>query len=116
MTDTNGNGEVSADTIYLADADRVEKLLDIIMNTVNMPNVPCIKKAAANEVAQIEADLRAQMYPEEVAAEEARLKAAEEAEEARKAREAELTDEEKEALAPGPQPRDTLATQPERRV
>jgi hypothetical protein len=82
--DTNMVDEpVVTEAIYLADADRVEKLLDIIRNTVDMPNVPCIRAAAANEVAQIEHDLWAQMYPEQVAAEEARLKAAQEAEEAR---------------------------------
>jgi hypothetical protein len=75
--------EVETMAIYLADADRVEKLLDIIRNTVDMPNVPCIRQAAQNELAQIEEDLRAQLYPEQVAAEEAALKAAQEAEEAR---------------------------------
>jgi hypothetical protein len=69
--------------VYLADADRVEKLLDIISNTVDFPNVPCIRQAAQNELAQIENDLRAQLYPEQVAAEQAALKAAQEAEEAR---------------------------------
>jgi hypothetical protein len=107
---------VEVEAVYLADADRVEKLLDVIMNTVNMPNVPCIRAAAQNELAQIEHDLWVQMYPEQAEAEEARLKAAQEAEEARLSAKEELTDEEKEALLPGPQPRDTLAQPVERRV
>jgi hypothetical protein len=67
--------EVDTKTVYLADADRVEKLLDIIRNTVDFPNVPCIRHAAQNELRQIEEDLRAQLFPEEVAAEQARLEA-----------------------------------------
>jgi len=109
MTETPSETE---GPIVLADADRVEKLLDIIRNTVDMPNVPCIRAAAQNELAQIEHDLWEQMYPEQAEAEEARVKAEEEAEAARKARLEEQTEEEKEALAPAPQPRDTLATQP----
>jgi hypothetical protein len=75
--------EAETEAVYLADADRVEKLLDIIRNTVDMPNVPCIRAAASAELAQIERDLWEQMYPEQAEAEEARLKAAQEAEEAR---------------------------------
>lgn len=82
--------EVDTKSIYLVDADRVEKLLDIIQNTVDMPNVPCIKQAAANEVAQIEHDLWVQMYPDQAAAEEAAQKEREkvEAERQKKAKEA----------------------------
>lgn|SRR5262245_36168603 len=72
--------------IYLGDADRVEKLLDIIMNTVNMPNVPCIRAAAQNELAAIEHELWEQMYPEQAEAEAARHEAAQKAEEERQAR------------------------------
>ena len=75
-----------ATPIYLTDPDKVEKLLDIIRNTVDMPNVPCIRAAAQNELAAIEHELWEQMYPEQAEAEEARVKAEEEAEEARKAR------------------------------
>jgi len=72
--------EVDPKSIYLADADRVEKLLDIIQNTVEMPNVPCIRAAAANEVAAIEFELWEQMYPEEAAARKAKEEADQEAE------------------------------------
>src|SRR4029077_17450390 len=83
--DTKMVDEPVAETeaIYLVDAERVEKLLDIITNTVNFPNVPCIRSAAQNELAQIEHDLWVQMYPEQAEAEEARVKAAQEAEDAR---------------------------------
>jgi hypothetical protein len=102
----------AAAAIYLADADRVEKLLDIISNTANWPNVPCIRQAAQNELAQIEADLRAQLYPEQVAAEEAALKAVQEAEEARKARLKEEAAEQKKLNPPPPPPQGQL----ERRI
>jgi hypothetical protein len=100
--------------ITLADADRVEKLLDIIANTVGMPNVPCIRAAAANELAQIEEDLRAQMYPEVVAAEK---KAAEERKKAEEENQKRLKEEaeakKKAEQQPQPaswtSPRDTLA-------
>jgi|SRR5215510_3737096 len=103
----NDEPEVDVTSIYLADADRVEKLLDIIANTVNMPNVPCIRQAAANEVAAIEHDLWEQMYPEQAEAEAARLEAAQKAEaervekvkkeqEKERERQAKLAEEEKE--------------------
>lgn len=83
---------VAVEAIVLADADRVEKLLDIIMNTVGMPNIPCIRQAASNELGQIEADLRAQMYPDivaaEIKAEEERIKAEKEAQKRIKERQA----------------------------
>jgi hypothetical protein len=101
--------------VYLADADRVEKLLDIITNTVDFPNVPCIRQAAQNELAQIEADLRAQLYPELVAAEQAALKAAQEAEEARvKQREEEKA--EAKAKENGRKPAEQSSYAQERRV
>ena len=74
---------VDVTSIYLADADRIEKLLDIIQNTVEMPNVPCIRQAAANEVAAIEFDLWEQMYPEEAAARKAKQEEVEKAEKER---------------------------------
>jgi hypothetical protein len=109
----------AAAAIYLADADRVEKLLDIISNTANWPNVPCIRAAAQNELAQIEHDLWTQMYPEQVAAEEARVKAVKEAEEARLKR---IEEEKAAAKAKEPErdtwvpPRDTQAQPVERRM
>jgi hypothetical protein len=111
--------EVETEAVYLADADRVEKLLDIIRNTVDMPNVPCIRAAASAELAQIEHDLWEQMYPEQAEAEEARLKAAQEAEEARLER---MEEEKAKAKEDKPQPdswvppRDTQAQPTERRI
>ena len=104
--------EAEGTSVYLADADRVEKLLDIIMNTVDMPNTPCIRQAAANEIAQIEADLFEQMYPEEAAARKAKQEEAEKLEAEREQRRKEESEQEKEARKPAPQPRDTLAHPP----
>lgn len=82
--------EVEAEAIFLADADRVEKLLDIIQNTVEMPNIPCIRAAAQAELAQIEHDLWVQMYPEQA---EAQKKAEEERQKAEAERQKKLKEE-----------------------
>lgn len=114
---------IAANAVFLTDADRVEKLLDIIQNTVEMPNVPCIRAAAANEIAQIEHDLWVQMYPEQAAqaelAEKERVKVEEERqkrikEQQEKERQAKEKEEQPPSWVP---PRDTQAhPNQERRV
>lgn len=68
-----------AEAVFLENADKVEKLLNIILDTVDMTNIPCIRAAANNELAEIEHDLWEKMYPEQA---EAAKKAQEEREKA----------------------------------
>lgn len=91
--------EVDAKVITLADADRVEKLLDIIENTAQNPNVPCIRAAAQNELAQIEHDLWVQMYPDQAAAVEAAEAERKKVEEERQKRLKEEQEKERKAQA-----------------
>jgi hypothetical protein len=47
--------------VPIEDLDKVEKLLDVAINTINMPNLPNIKAACMQELVEIDAAMGEQM-------------------------------------------------------
>jgi hypothetical protein len=134
MTDQTDTKEVKEDpapelkVVPIEDLDKIEKLLDVALNTLDMPNLSAIKQACMEELAQYNAALAAaqavaQAEFEKASAEYNAKKNAERAakEKERLAAEKKAADERlaKEG-APQPDswvpPRDTLAQPIDRRV
>jgi hypothetical protein len=113
--------------VPIEDLDKIEKLLDVAMNTLEMPNLAAIKQACMQELSQINATMAeeqavaqeeyrvalaeydAKRNAERAAKEKERLAAEKKAAEERKAKEGDQPD----SWTP---PRDTLAQPIDRRV
>jgi hypothetical protein len=114
--------------VPIEDLDKIEKLLDVAMNTINTPNLAAIKRACMDELAQINAAMEeaqgvaleaynkemaeysAKQNAKRAAAEKERLAAEKKAADERRAKEGEPE------RASWQEPRDTSAQPIERRV
>jgi hypothetical protein len=120
--------------VPIEDLDKIEKLLDVAINTIDMPNLPNIKAACmqelveidnamgeAMEAAQVEYQKALAEYDAKVAAkrkakEKERLAAEKKAAEERKAREEEAGRDPNAPQTYAGVPRDTVAQPVERRI
>jgi hypothetical protein len=140
MTNTDQAPEVKEDpapelkVIPIEDLDKVEKLLDVAMNTINTPNLPNIKAACMQELVEIDNAMGEQMAvaqaeyqkaldewsakrnAERAAKEKERLAAEKKAADERRAREEEAGRDPDAPQTYAGVPRDTLAQPIERRI
>lgn len=128
MTDQDEKTKAESDpapevkVVPVEDLDKIEKLLDVFMNTKDMPNLSAIKQSCMDELVQInltleEAQMEAQVEYQKAMAEWSAKREAE-----RKAKEKERLAAEKKAKEADPQPdswtppRDSLAQPVDRRI
>ena len=120
--------------VPIEDLDKVEKLLDVALNTINMPNLPNIKAACMQELVEIDnamgesmavaqaeyqkalAEYDAKVAAKRQAKEKERLAAEKKAAEERKAREEEAGRDPDAPQTYAGVPRDTMAQPIERRL
>jgi hypothetical protein len=113
--------------VPIEDLDKIEKLLDVAMNTINTPNLSAIKQACLDELAQINAAMEEQQgvaleaYNKEMAeysAKQNAKRAAKEKERLAAEKKAKEEREAKEGVQPDSwrEPRDSAAQPIERRV